>query len=91
MLLCCHFGCDFLYIFLAFDINSGNAWQIDNCQVRTVVRMDSELDWIVNNVTAFSRNFISKFLDVHSYFIEVVIFFCWIILKNCVRLSFRSA
>ena len=33
----CHFGGDLLNVFLALDVDPGDAWQVDHCQVRAIV------------------------------------------------------
>ena len=54
-----HSGGDLLDIFLPFHVDSGDAWQVDDCQIGTIVRVDSELDGVINNVTALSCHLVS--------------------------------
>jgi hypothetical protein len=60
---------------LALDIDSCDTRQVDDGQVWTVVRVNSEFDWVVDDVTAFSGNFISELFDVCSDVVEIVVFF----------------
>jgi len=81
----CHFSCDFFDIFLTFHVNSGDSGQIDQGEIWAVVGVNSELDWIINNITTFSCNLVCHFLDNWSDISEVTIHLAsCIILENTI-------
>ena len=54
-----HLCCDSLHVFLPLHVNSSNARQIDNGEVRTVTRINSQFDRVIDDLPPLSRHIIS--------------------------------
>ena len=68
-----HLSGYFLDILLPFDVDPGDARQIDHGQVWAIVGVNSELDGIVNDISAFACNLVSHLLDNGANVTEVLV------------------
>ena len=55
----CHFGGDLLDVFLALDVDPGDARQVDHGQIGAIVGVDPEFDGVVHDIPSLSRKLIS--------------------------------
>lgn len=83
-----HLSRNLLHILLPLDVNSSNSRQIDDSQIWTVITINPQLDWVVDNVAALTCNFVSQFLNVRTDLVEVVVFLRWLVLEYAVRFAF---
>ena len=49
-----HIGGDLLDVFLALDVDPGDARQVDHGQVGAIVGVDSEFDGVVHDISSLS-------------------------------------
>jgi hypothetical protein len=62
---------------LAIDGDFGDAWQVNQSQVRASWRIHVEHDWFVDDIFSFATNFVRQFFDSFSNFVEFVKLFPW--------------
>ena len=85
--LSCHFSGDAFDILLTADVDAGDAGQVDDGEVGTVVGVDPQLDGVVDDLPAFPRHVVSQLLDVAPHLSEVqVLLPSTVVLEHCVRL-----
>lgn len=82
--LASHFRCHLFHIFLSFDINAGDAGQIDDSEIWSVIGVDAQLDRIIDDLSPLARHIISQLLDIAPHFCKVCVF-----LSRCVILEDR--
>ena len=87
-----HFSCDLLYVLLTPHINPCDPRQIYNGEIRAVVGVDEQLDWVIHYLTSLTCHLVRQLLNVTTNIPKIkVLFSCCVILKDCVGLTIRFA
>lgn len=66
-----HFGGDAFDVLLAADVDAGDAREVDDGEVGTVVGVDPQLYGVVDDLPALPRHVVSQLLDVAPHLPEV--------------------
>ena len=83
-----HFSGDLLDIFLPLDVDAGDAGQVDDGEIGSVIGVDTQLDGIVDDLSALPCHFVRQFLYVSSHLSEVgVLLACGVVLEDSVGLA----
>lgn len=54
----CHFGGDFLDILLPLDIDTRDAWQVDDGEIGGIIGVDPQFDGIVDDLSALAGHIV---------------------------------
>lgn len=76
-----HLCCYFENVLLTLHIDSRNTGQIDDCEIRAIVRIDCQLDWVVYDSRCRSRYLIGFVDDSLAHLREVCVSFSFVNVK----------
>ncbi len=73
---------------MAFNIDTSDSRQIDDGKIGRIIGVDSEFDGIIDDLSSFTCDLISKFFDVGSDLCEIGVFLASsIIFEYSIRLA----